>query len=386
MKFGRMVTFCFKNTGMPLKSALFGLVFSQSVVAVANVSQSPSTQTKSKQTKSTQTKVSKAVSQNAKVHTVKSHAEKNQKAKSYTPQSIEEVIYTSGGYTSYNSIKRMENASGIGGEDIENLLPESELPSKQTKSNTAKSTAALNKVTNISADKLKPVEISIDPLEKTDVLGDLANVLTQNNTQETNNKSKKNTNIKKITNKDLERNASKQSLPADDLKNNHTATTKAATQAEEKPDSITLLTNETLAKRYGNSFAASSKIVAHPIRNAKRTSKFGYRRIFGRKQFHKGVDFAAPYGTAIYAAGAGTVSYSGWMRGYGRIVIIDHGEGLKTRYAHNSKLRVKKGQRVQASQHISDMGCSGRCTGPHLHFEVRKNGKAQNPAKYLKGL
>lgn len=146
-------------------------------------------------------------------------------------------------------------------------------------------------------------------------------------------------------------------------------------------DSIEQLSNAQKTK-----YRSNSKITAHPLPSSKRTSNFGYRRIFGRSQFHKGVDFAAKYGSAIYAAGDGKVVIAGWLRGYGRVIYIDHGDGLQTRYAHNSRLLVKKGQSVKAGQKISEMGCSGRCTGPHLHFEVRINGKAKNPNDYLDGL
>lgn len=120
-----------------------------------------------------------------------------------------------------------------------------------------------------------------------------------------------------------------------------------------------------------------------PVENAKVTSKYGYRRIFGRSQFHKGIDLAAKYGSPIYSTGSGKVVYAGWVRGYGRFIEIDHENGYKTRYAHSSRLRVKVGQQVEENQHIADLGCSGRCTGPHLHYEVKKNGKHVNPDIFL---
>lgn len=120
-----------------------------------------------------------------------------------------------------------------------------------------------------------------------------------------------------------------------------------------------------------------------PVANATVTSKYGYRRIFGKSQFHKGIDLAAKYGSPIYATGAGKVVYAGWMRGYGRFVEIDHQDGYKTRYAHNARLRVRVGDFVEANQRIADLGCSGRCTGPHLHYEVKKHGKHVNPNQFL---
>ncbi|MDY6901649.1 MAG: peptidoglycan DD-metalloendopeptidase family protein [Cyanobacteriota bacterium] len=111
------------------------------------------------------------------------------------------------------------------------------------------------------------------------------------------------------------------------------------------------------------------------------TSGFGPR--WGR--MHKGIDIAAPTGTPIYAAADGVVVSAGWNRGgYGKLVDIRHPDGTLTRYAHNSKILVRKGQRVQQGQTISKMGSTGFSTGPHLHFEIRKGGKkAVNPVAFL---
>lgn len=109
------------------------------------------------------------------------------------------------------------------------------------------------------------------------------------------------------------------------------------------------------------------------------TSRFGTR--WGRT--HTGIDLAAKTGTAIYAADGGTVTFSGYNGTYGYMIEIDHGGGFTTRYAHCSKLYVKKGEKVYKGQHIAAVGNTGRSTGPHLHFEVRKNGVAQDPYKYL---
>jgi len=99
---------------------------------------------------------------------------------------------------------------------------------------------------------------------------------------------------------------------------------------------------------------------------------------------HHGVDIAIAPGTPIFAAEAGTVDYAGWMRGYGYQVTIDHGNGLRTRYGHSSKLLVERGQRVGRGQLIALVGSTGHSTGPHIHFEVIANGTRVNPFMYLR--
>lgn len=99
---------------------------------------------------------------------------------------------------------------------------------------------------------------------------------------------------------------------------------------------------------------------------------------------HKGLDIGAPTGTAIYASESGTVERSGWSTGYGYNILINHGNGYKTVYAHASKLYVKTGQTVSKGQVIMAMGSTGWSTGPHLHFEIRVNGVKKNPLSYIK--
>jgi murein DD-endopeptidase MepM/ murein hydrolase activator NlpD len=133
--------------------------------------------------------------------------------------------------------------------------------------------------------------------------------------------------------------------------------------------------------------AAEKAPFALPVKNAFRfTSEFGYRRDpkTGGRRMHKGVDFAAPNGTPLYATADGVVVHAGWLSGYGRLVKIQHEFGIETRYAHLSKIRVKVGQRVSRGDRIGDMGASGRVTGVHLHYEVRVGGKAVNPMIYIK--
>lgn len=115
------------------------------------------------------------------------------------------------------------------------------------------------------------------------------------------------------------------------------------------------------------------------------TSPFGWRThpIFGTSRFHSGIDIGADYGDPITAADGGVVIYSDWMGGYGKVIIIDHGGGISTLYAHNSELLVGEGERVRKGQQITRAGSTGYSTGPHLHFEVRQNGSPVSPMNYL---
>ena len=113
------------------------------------------------------------------------------------------------------------------------------------------------------------------------------------------------------------------------------------------------------------------------------TSLFGGRNLWGRYNYHGGIDIANKAGTPIYAADGGTVTYAGWYSTYGYLVIIDHGNGFETYYGHNSKILVSKGQHVYKGQQIAKMGKTGNASGNHCHFEVRYNGKRQNPMNYL---
>ena len=115
------------------------------------------------------------------------------------------------------------------------------------------------------------------------------------------------------------------------------------------------------------------------------TSPFGWRvhPIFGTQRLHTGIDIGADYGDAIRAADGGVVIHADWMGGYGNAVIIDHGNGISTLYAHNSQLLVSEGQTVSKGQTVARCGSTGYSTGPHLHFEVRQNGSPVNPLNYL---
>ena len=98
---------------------------------------------------------------------------------------------------------------------------------------------------------------------------------------------------------------------------------------------------------------------------------------------HKGMDFTAPIGTEIYATGDGVVEKVGWTGGYGKTILINHGYGYKTRYAHCSKFDCKKGQKVKRGDHIGYVGNTGQSTGPHLHYEVFKNKRQINPVNFF---
>jgi len=137
---------------------------------------------------------------------------------------------------------------------------------------------------------------------------------------------------------------------------------------------------ETQARQTGSPWSATLG------RPARLSSGYGYRRdpFTGRRAFHQGIDLAAPSGTEIFPVKSGKVEFSGWQRGYGRVVIVRHDDNTETLYAHNSKNLVTKGMRVAPGQQIAEVGSTGRSTGPHLHFEVRRNGRAVDPMPYLR--
>ncbi|MEM0900157.1 MAG: M23 family metallopeptidase [Pseudomonadota bacterium] len=125
--------------------------------------------------------------------------------------------------------------------------------------------------------------------------------------------------------------------------------------------------------------------IAHPAPGESMSSRFGNRSdpFTRRKAFHAGLDFRTPTGTPILAAATGRVVFSGRRGGYGKLVEIEHANGLSTRYAHLSRLKVRKGQQISAGQVVGDAGSTGRSTGPHLHYEVRRGGKPINPINFL---
>jgi len=125
-----------------------------------------------------------------------------------------------------------------------------------------------------------------------------------------------------------------------------------------------------------------------PLSYGKKTSEFGTRRDpfnSRRKEFHKGIDVACSIGTEIRASRNGRVVFCGWEEGYGNLVIIEHEFGYQSYYGHLGKFRVRTGDVVTTSQVIALSGNTGRSTGPHLHFEIRKNGQSLNPGTFIRG-
>lgn len=141
-------------------------------------------------------------------------------------------------------------------------------------------------------------------------------------------------------------------------------------------------------RRPGGRFVGRSTVIWHggfiaPVPGGV-TSSFGSRLhpILRVVKPHTGVDLRARYGASVRASAGGTVLYSGWMRGYGRTVVVDHGNGLSTVYAHLSSAAVGRGRRVTQGESIGRVGSTGFSTGPHLHFEVRRNGRPVNPRRW----
>jgi murein DD-endopeptidase MepM/ murein hydrolase activator NlpD len=126
---------------------------------------------------------------------------------------------------------------------------------------------------------------------------------------------------------------------------------------------------------------AAGSPMAHPCATGRVSSEYGLRRLSddAAPRMHDGLDIAAPSGTPIQSALGGTVRHAGWIKGYGNTVIVDHGGGRSTLYAHASELLVESGTQVTRGQEIARVGSTGHSTGPHLHFEVREDGKTVDP-------
>ncbi|MCB1663834.1 MAG: M23 family metallopeptidase [Pseudomonadales bacterium] len=144
---------------------------------------------------------------------------------------------------------------------------------------------------------------------------------------------------------------------------------------------------EVLNKLLGNQeFESDRYIAGRPVKWGWMSSGFGRRNdpFSGRIAWHEGVDFAGKENSEIIAVAAGVVTWSGLRNGYGKLLEVNHGGGLITRYAHANKLLVKVGDVVEKGQTIALMGSSGRSTGPHVHYEILKNGTPVNPINYIK--
>ncbi|MEA5550088.1 peptidoglycan DD-metalloendopeptidase family protein [Anabaena cylindrica UHCC 0172] len=177
------------------------------------------------------------------------------------------------------------------------------------------------------------------------------------------------------------------------LNSDRLALAAAQNQLEQDSRNLTVLIQQKIAEQIAREAQAKANskiwirgtgIFAFPS-DAPTSSPFGWRMhpVLGYRRFHAGLDFAAGYGSTIRAADSGTVIFAGWYGGYGKAVIIDHGKGITTLYGHSSELYVTEGQSVQQGQAIAAVGSTGLSTGPHLHFEVRRNGSPVDPANYL---
>ncbi len=156
---------------------------------------------------------------------------------------------------------------------------------------------------------------------------------------------------------------------------------KLARQVDERSDQMSVLEALLVQDSANRKFLPSK----YPIVDGWYSSNFGYRidPFTGQQSMHEGIDFPAETGTSIVAAASGKVVFADWHPQYGKMIEIDHGNGLVSRYAHASTLLVKVGDLVVAGQRVAAVGTTGRSTGPHLHFEVRLNGTPQNPARFL---
>lgn len=160
---------------------------------------------------------------------------------------------------------------------------------------------------------------------------------------------------------------------------------------EKKYDSLVKqareLETEILRKQSNNGEYVGGKMLWPVPGHTRISSYFGYRihPIFKTKKLHTGLDIPAPTGSSVVAAADGTVISSGVLGGYGNAVLIDHGGGIVTLYGHNSSLLVSEGQKVKKGDQISRAGSTGFSTGPHVHFEVRRNGKYEDPIPWVRG-
>ncbi len=189
---------------------------------------------------------------------------------------------------------------------------------------------------------------------------------------------------------DYQTQAQSQSELIQRLNSDRLALEAAQNQLERESKNLEVLIQQKVAEAQAKTNSRTSFIIrgtgimAYPS-DASTSSPFGWRMhpVLGYRRFHAGLDFAASYGSTIRAADSGTVIFAGWYGGYGRAVIIDHGNGITTLYGHTNELYVADGQAVERGQAIAAVGSTGLSTGPHLHFEVRRNGTPVDPTNYL---
>jgi murein DD-endopeptidase MepM/ murein hydrolase activator NlpD len=169
-----------------------------------------------------------------------------------------------------------------------------------------------------------------------------------------------------------------------DLKTRRADYEKKIAELEASSEKLERVIQAKLLQKRTGSYLKGSGAMDWPLRG-RITSRFGYRRhpLWGGRHMHTGIDIAAPHGDPIRAADSGVVIFSGWWDGYGKALVIDHGKKISTVYGHMSRIYVQNDSSVRKGQIIGLVGSTGYSTGPHLHFEVRINGKPTNPMPYL---
>lgn len=157
---------------------------------------------------------------------------------------------------------------------------------------------------------------------------------------------------------------------------------KLAEQVESRAQQLGLLETMLMSRSLENQVMPAGR----PIKSGWLSSYFGMRTdpFSGRQEHHKGIDFAGKLGSNVVAVASGVVTWAGRRYGYGKLVEINHGNGYSTRYGHNKEVRVAVGETVKKGQILALMGSTGRSTGPHVHFEVLRNGHAVDPMTYIK--
>ena len=157
---------------------------------------------------------------------------------------------------------------------------------------------------------------------------------------------------------------------------------KLSFQLEDREDKLVVMENLVLNENLKKEVEPSGR----PILKGWLSSYFGMRThpLSGRREMHKGIDFAGKMGGPVIAVAKGVVTYAGKRYNYGNLVEIAHGNGYTTRYAHNSKILVSVGDTVEKGFQIAEIGSSGRSTGPHVHFEVLQNGREINPVRFIR--